>query len=241
MSGEPLPLPEIWSDPREGEVELAHTEFAIGRGSRGLIDTASGGEQHKDPSGFVRAPAPAAPVVRGHLPGPAPAALSRELADLASIVSEAEALLRAPGILKSDVHFAVEHIHDVAMALRMREVEEALCDTLDKSVREVGDALVRHEAAAGGAASAAALLRDIIRRLDNLTNIASGHSAASMRSVAQPSVADVNSVIQISERDLTVPSGDATVIEMTTSDIRWRRRHKRHARCGGDCRSQRYR
>jgi hypothetical protein len=71
------------------------------------------------------------------------------------------------------VHFAVERIADVAMALRMRDVDSALCDALDASVREVGDAVVRHEAAATGALSAAALLRDVVRRLEDLTVVAS--------------------------------------------------------------------
>jgi hypothetical protein len=63
---------------------------------------------------------------------------------------------------------AVERIHDVALALRMRDVNAALCDTLEASVREVGDAVIRHEAAATGALSAAALLGDIMHRLDEL-------------------------------------------------------------------------
>ena len=103
------------------------------------------------------------------MPSLAPAALAKGLADLTAIVTQAEALLRAQGTLKGDVHFAVERIHDVAMALRMRDVDTALCDTLEASVREVGDAVVRHEAAATGALSAAALLRDIMRRIEDLS------------------------------------------------------------------------
>jgi hypothetical protein len=103
----------------------------------------------------------------------APAALAKGLADLTAIVTQAEALLRAQGTLKGDVHFAVERIHDVAMALRMRDIDSALCDTLDASVREVGDAVVRHEAAATSALSAAGLLRDVTRRIEDLTVVAS--------------------------------------------------------------------
>jgi hypothetical protein len=180
MSSEPLPLPEIWSDPPQGEVETARAElFANSRSSLVLIEYASGYAQQPDLQAFIRPVVPPRqPAARERLPSLAPAALLKGLADLGAIVTQAEALLRAQGTLKSDAHFAIEHIHDVAMALRMRDVEGALCDTLDASVREVGDALVRHEAAANGAFSAAALLRDIMRRLEDLTVVAARVSAA---------------------------------------------------------------
>jgi hypothetical protein len=176
MSSEPLPLPEIWSDPPEGEVETARTQVAAnGRSSLVLIDYASGYAQQADAKGFVRTPVRSVDTAaHEHLPSLAPAALLKGLNDLASIVRDAEALLRVQGTLNSDVHFAVEHIHDVAMALRMRDVEQALCDTLDASVREVGDALVRYEAAGAGTTSAAAMLRDIMRRIEDLTIVAAG-------------------------------------------------------------------
>jgi hypothetical protein len=56
----------------------------------------------------------------------------------------------------------------VAMALRMREVDGALCDTLEASVREVGDAIVRNDAAAARALSAATLLADLARRIEQM-------------------------------------------------------------------------
>jgi hypothetical protein len=108
-----------------------------------------------------------------------PAAQAKGLADLAAIVTRAEGLLRAQATLKGDAHFAVERIHDdVAMALRMRGVDTALCDPLEGSVREVGDAVVRHEAAATGALSAGALLRDVMRRIEDLTVVASRTAVA---------------------------------------------------------------
>ena len=121
------------------------------------------------------------------VPSLAPAALAKGLADLTAIVTQAEALLRAQGTLKGDVHFAVERIHDVAMALRMRDVDTALCDTLEASVREVGDAVVRHEAAATGALSAAALLRDVMRRIEDLAVVASRMNAPDADPLVRPS------------------------------------------------------
>jgi hypothetical protein len=211
MSSEPLPLPEIWSDPPAGEGETARTElFANSRSSLVLIEYASGYAQQPDLQAFIRPVAPPRqPVARERLPSLAPAALLRGLADLGSIVTQAEALLRAQGTLKSDAHFAVEHIHDVAMALRMRDVEAALCDTLDASVREVGDALVRHEAAATGAFSAAALLRDVMRRLEDLTVVAARISAADLEAPSRP---------PISEAHTGIKPSPAVVIEPVVSE-----------------------
>jgi hypothetical protein len=186
MSSDPLPLPEIWSDPPEGDVETARKEFfANGRNGLVLVEYASGYAQQPDLQAFIRPAAHARqPAARERSPGLAPAALLKGLADLASTVTQAEALMRAPATLRSDVHFAVEHIHDVAMALRMRDVEAALCDTLDASVAEVGDALVRHQAAATGAESAAALLRDVLRRIEDLTVVTRRLVAAGTESPA---------------------------------------------------------
>jgi hypothetical protein len=194
MSSEPLPLPEIWSDPPKGEVETARTElFANSRSSLVLIEYASGYAQQPDLQAFIRPVAQTRqPAARERLPSLAPAALLKGLADLGSIVTQAEALLRAQGTLKSDAHFAVEHIHDVAMALRMRDVEAVLCDTLDASVREVGDALVRHEAAATGAFSAAALLRDVVRRLEDLTVVAARIGATDTDVQSRPPISDTD-------------------------------------------------
>jgi hypothetical protein len=216
MSSEPLPLPEIWSDPPKGEVETARAElFGNSRSSLVLIEYASGYAQQPDLQAFIRPVMQSRqPAPRERLPSLAPAALLKGLADLGSIVTQAEALLRAQGTLKSDAHFAVEHIHDVAMALRMRDVEAVLCDTLDASVREVGDALVRHEAAATGAFSAAGLLRDVMRRLEDLAVVAARMSAADTETPSQP---------PISEADVgTKPSppvvGEAVVIEPVVNE-----------------------
>ena len=166
MSSDPLPLPEIWSDLPKGDTyESARTEFvANGRSGLVLIEYASSFVQ-SDPQPVVL-PDRARRAARGERTRdePPPAALAKGLADLTAIVTQAEALLRAQGTLKGDVHFAVERIHDVAMGLRMRDVDTALCDTLEASVREVGDAVVRHEAAATGALARPRLLRDVMRR-----------------------------------------------------------------------------
>jgi hypothetical protein len=198
MSSDPLPLPEIWSDLPKGDTyESARTEFvANGRSGLVLIEYASSFVQ-SDPQPVVL------PIERAEqlaaserVPSLAPAALAKGLADLTAIVT-AEALLRAQGTLKGDVHFAVERIHDVAMALRMRDVDTALCDTLEPSVREVGDAVVRHEAAATGALSAAALLRDVMRRIEDLAVVASRMNASDAAPLVRPSARESEATIEV--------------------------------------------
>lgn len=199
MSSDPLPLPEIWSDLPKGDTyESTRTEFvANGRSGLVLIEYASSFVQ-SDPQPVVR------PIERAEqlaaserVPSLAPAALAKGLADLTAIVTQAEALLRAQGTLKGDVHFAVERIHDVAMALRMRDVDTALCDTLEASVREVGDAVVRHEAAATGALSAAALLRDVMRRIEDLAVVASRMNAPDAAPLVRPSARESGATIEV--------------------------------------------
>jgi uncharacterized protein YoxC len=188
MSSDLLPLPEIWSDLPKGDAPQSARADVVANGRSGLvlIEYASGYPQ-SDPQPALRSPDRAEQAAAsGHLPSFAAAALAKGLSDLSAIVTQAEALLRAQGTLKGDVHFAVERIHDVALALRMRDVNAALCDTLDASVREVGDAVVRHEAAATGALSAAALLRDILNRIEDLTRAATGMTAPDAESLAEP-------------------------------------------------------
>jgi hypothetical protein len=199
MSSDPLPLPEIWSDLPEGDAyENARAEFAANRRSGlVLIEYASGFAQ-SDPQPVVRPPQRAEqPAASERVPSLAPAALAKALADLTAIVTQAEALLRAQGTLRGDVHFAVERIHDVAMALRMRDVEPALCDTLDASVREVGDAIVRHEAAATGALSAAGLLRDVMRRIEDLAVVASRMIASEGEPLVRPWASESEAAIEV--------------------------------------------
>ena len=199
MSSDPLPLPEIWSDLPKGDTyESTRTEFvANGRSGLVLIEYASGFTQSdQQPVGLQIEPAEQ-PVASKRVPSLAPAALAKGLADLTAIVTQAEALLRAQGTLKGDVHFAVERIHDVAMALRMRDVESALCDTLEASVREVGDAVVRHEAAATGALSAAALLRDIMRRIEDLAVVASRMNTPDAEPLVRSSARESEATIEV--------------------------------------------
>jgi hypothetical protein len=168
MSNELLPSPDILGEPLR-DAERATAEIGAAAGDRGILTEYAGG--HPETQGFVDTIARLEAAVQERSRETS-AAISDQLADLVATIEQIEAVLRPNGVSAPDVHFAVEHIQDIAMALRQREVEAALCDTLDAAVRDVGDAIVRNDAAAARAQSAAELLRDLTRRITDLIALA---------------------------------------------------------------------
>ena len=175
MSNDLLPLPDILAEPPKesgraavaAEAAAAAAIVTVERNGRFLTEYPSG-DFHPDMNGLPDTINLLDAVRRGDLPIEVPTPLADGLADAAVTVRQIELIFQANGTLTLEVHFAVERIHDVAMALRMREVDAALCDTLEASIREVGDAIVRNDAAAARALSAAALLCDLSRRIDQM-------------------------------------------------------------------------
>src|ERR1700759_5515844 len=216
MSSNPLPLPEIWSDLPKGYAP-EHTRSGVPSGRSGLVlvDYA-GGNAQSDSSPVVRPLDRAEETPDAGVPVPvlASAVLAKGLSDLTAIVTQAEALLRAEGTLKGDVYFAVERIHDVALALRMRDVKAGLCDTLEASGREVGAAVIRNEAAATGALSAAALLGDIMHRLEQLIGIV----AAGAEPVAGPPTTETAPAPPAAETNVFAATPTSVAFEAQTVD-----------------------
>ena len=106
----------------------------------------------------------------------------------ARAIEQSEAIFSAAGgSTANDLH-AVERIQDICMALRRRDVEPALCDALERSAREIGDAMVRSNAAAIGASSTASLLRDLLARVNELVAL---HNSAISLGAQQPADEDV--------------------------------------------------
>jgi len=175
MSNDLLPLPDILAEPPKAtdravaaaEVVATAEVIAAERNGRFLTEY-PGDDSHPDTNGLLGTFNHANAVTRNDSPTEMATPLADGLADVAVTVRQIESILQANGPLAAEVHFAVERIHDVAMALRMREVDGALCDTLEASIREVGDAIVRNDAAAARAMSAAALLCDLSRRIDQM-------------------------------------------------------------------------
>jgi hypothetical protein len=164
MSNELLPALDVLAEPRKDADSAAAEIMAAGRGGGVLTEYA---DARPDTQKLVETIARFEAAMREPLQE-LPAAVSGRLADLVAAIEQIEAVLQPSGVVAPEVHFAVEHIQDVAMALRQREVEAALCDTLEAAIGAVGDAIVRSDAAAARAQGAVALLRDLARRSGDL-------------------------------------------------------------------------
>ncbi|MDR3419764.1 MAG: hypothetical protein P4L80_00720 [Xanthobacteraceae bacterium] len=87
---------------------------------------------------------------------------------MVTAIGQIDTVLAASETSAPDVHFAAERIQDIARALRQREVEAVLCDTLEAAIHEVGDAILHNNATAARALSAAALLRELAHRVNDM-------------------------------------------------------------------------
>jgi hypothetical protein len=168
MSSDPVPSPDDSAVPRGDSgyeafyMEVAATE----RGRRFLVEYASRCRR----SDAQRLAADVARLDAAFHDGPVQisATFADGLADFAAAVAQIESVLAAGHNPVSDTHFAVERIQDVAGALRRRDVDAALCDMLEAAAGEIGDAIVRHDAATGRVSSAIALLQDLALRASDV-------------------------------------------------------------------------
>lgn len=135
------------------------------------------------------------------LPTDAPAAFAQALAGVAAAIHQIEGMLAANAGAAADAYFAVERIQDIAMALRQREVDAVLCDGLEEAIREIGDAVIRHDAAVARVAGAAALLHELAQRVDEMIR----RSAAPTRSPAIET--DLTAPADEKSRDIAADSG----------------------------------
>jgi hypothetical protein len=167
MSNELLPLLDILAEPPKN---ADHGDAVV----TGVTNGSGGGLLTHDLNSYPQTNGVATMVDRldaatgDDSPTPVSTVSAGGLAGVAVAIRQIESVLKANGALAPEVHFAIERVHDVAMALRMREVDAALCDTLEASIREIGDAIVRNDAAAAQTQSAAALLRDLGKRIDQM-------------------------------------------------------------------------
>jgi hypothetical protein len=184
MSNELLPLLDILAGPPKNADHEERFVAAVNGGGDGLLphdgslDANLGPKLDPglDPSPHSHPQTNGAATTANHRdaataadsPAPAPTGLANGLARVSATIRQIESVLKANGALALEAHFAIERIQDVAMALRMREVDAALCDTLEASIREVGDAIVRNDAAAARTQGAAALLCDLGKRIDQM-------------------------------------------------------------------------
>jgi hypothetical protein len=185
MANDPLPLPDIFAEPTTAaDGDPVYSQIAASGRQRGLITEYPSRSRHSDNDKLV------ATIGRldaaAHNDAPGAADFVQRLVDLTATIARIEAVLEANGTSTPDVHFAAERIQDIAFSLRQRDVEPAVCDTLEGAIREVGDAIVRNDAAA---ASAAALLRDLARGLNDAIEL-SRYAAGRLGDIAPGSAAE---------------------------------------------------
>jgi chemotaxis protein CheZ len=178
MSSDRLPVPDHSATPREdADYEAVHAVLkATARGRKFLTEYIA----RREPAD-ARKPADSVggleAAIRDNLASPGSDAFVRGLAELVAAIEQIGAGLAGNASLTADTHFAVELIQDIAMALRQRDVEATLCDGLDAAIREVGDAIVRSEAADARADDAAVQLHELARRIADMTAVATASVA----------------------------------------------------------------
>jgi hypothetical protein len=224
MSNELLPLLDILAEPPKNADHEQTFVAAVNGSGNGLLPHDPGRDQSPDqspdpnlyPNPHSHPQINGAAATANHRdaaaddsPAPASTGLAHGLARVAATIRQIEAVLKANGALALEVHFAIERIQDVAMALRMREVDTALCDTLEASIREVGDAIVRNDAAAARTQGAAALLCDLGKRIDQLLPPGSIVVAAPDKADGAPEPANVAVSAAVNGDHATKPNGAA--------------------------------
>jgi hypothetical protein len=115
------------------------------------------------------------------------------LADLAAVIERLEALIATDAALAPDGSAAIERIADIAFVLHERDVEPSLCDALDAAVREVSESGRLKSATAQRTREAAALLRELSRRVNELMARAKAEEEGSDLLVAQAARGDTQS------------------------------------------------
>lgn len=172
MSNNPLLFSDISIGPaNDTEYEAVYAEITASERGRSFLREYASRSRQPDTQSLVSTIARLDAAMRENAPPQVPEALCRGLIDLVAAIEQMEAVFTATGDSAPDDLFAVERLQDIALALRRREVETALCDALEASAREVGDAMVRNNAAAR-AMSCAPQLRDLARRVNELAALA---------------------------------------------------------------------
>ncbi len=190
MSNDRLPSPDLLTEPaKDAGAAAVLPDDAATRRQRGVFTeykAADPAPDTNDTRTLLQTIARLEATIRD-APSQVTAGFLLGLAEFAATIRQIESILPAKEAPASDVHFAVEHMQDIAMALRLRDVEDALCDTLDAAIREVGDAIVRSDAAAARTQTAAALLRELAGQINQMIAIA---GVAATKKIDSPSAAE---------------------------------------------------
>jgi hypothetical protein len=155
--------------PNDADYQAAHAEFTATERGRNFLTEYARRSRHPDTLRLVSTIARIEATMRDNPPQEVASAFTRDFPDMAAAIEQIAAILATSESSAADGLFAAERIQDIALALRQRQVEVALCDGLEADIREVSDAIVGNNAAAK---RAAVLLGDLARRVNDVSALA---------------------------------------------------------------------
>ena len=162
MVSDPLSLSAgVGESQTEAAYQAVHAELMATEGGRNFLAEYACRNLDPDTRKFASSVARLELAMRDHHVQQISATMFQGLTELARAIQQSEAIFSAGGDTAANDLLAIERIQDIGMALRRRDVEPALCDALEQAAREIGDAIVRSNAAAAGMSSTASLLRDL--------------------------------------------------------------------------------
>ena len=166
MPSDPQLLSEILAGPpEEADYDALYAELMATPRGRWFLSEYAGRNRFADTHLLAGAIARVEAAVRGEPLPQVPAAVAREIADLAVAIGRIEDEFAAPLRLATEGFAAAERIQDVAFALREREVDAEMSDVLEAAIRDLGEIFARGDAAAERAQNALALLRELKGRV----------------------------------------------------------------------------
>jgi hypothetical protein len=188
MSTDPLPLPESpTASSNQADYQAVYAELTASVRGRSFLAEYARRNVDPDARRLIDTIARLETAMRDNRPAQPPDALLRGLVDVAAAVQQFETLLVASTAPAADELFAAERIQDIAIAIRRRDVEPALCDALEAAAREVGDAIVRNKAAAVAARGATALAQNLARRVKDIIALAAAAGGSNAEPIADRS------------------------------------------------------
>ena len=169
MANDPLSVSDVLTEsPNEADYQAVYAELMATERGRNFLAAHERSHLHSGTRKLLSTVARLEAAMRDNPAQEIPVTLFRGLTDLARAIAQSQAVLSASSISVANDLLAVERIQDIGMALRRRDVEPALCDALEVAAREVGDAMVRSNAASAGMLSTASLLSDLSASVTNL-------------------------------------------------------------------------
>jgi hypothetical protein len=215
MSSDPLPMPNILPEPPDdAEYEAFCAELSATERGRNFLTEYARRRRHPDGRLLAGNLGRLDAAGRDVLPPDVTAAFSSGFADLAAAIEQVAAVLGRSESSAANALFAAERAQDLVLGLRRRQAETALCDALETAIREMSDAIVGNDAAANRAASAAALLRDLARRVDDMIALV----GARARPAAEPIVGE-NTAGNRSTSDAGGTANDAELLPGDDTDF----------------------